>query len=194
MRMLILVGASASGKTEIAKILIKDYGYEKMVTTTSRAPRDGEVDGVDYHFISRKRFEQRILHDRFLEYIEYNGNFYGTPKDGADKNKVLIVEPEGANKIYEHQIPDTVIILLQTSEQTRKERMLERGDNLIQVLDRLEKDDFHFDKHNLTHIDFIVNTTEGTQYELAEKINDLYHHIVDQENQLSIFDMLRDDE
>lgn len=192
--MLILVGASASGKTEIAKILIKDYGYEKMVTTTSRAPRDGEVDGVDYHFISRKRFEQRILHERFLEYVQYNDNFYGTPKDGADKNKVLIVEPEGANKIYEHQIPDTVIILLQTSEKTRKERMLERGDNLIQVLDRLEKDDRHFDKNNLTHVDFIVNTTEGTQFELAEKINDLYHHIVDQENQLSIFDMLRDED
>ena len=191
--MLILVGASASGKTDIAKILIRDYGFEKMVTTTSRRPRQGEVNGVDYHFISKKIFENRIAKDRFLEHVSYNGHYYGTPKKGADKNKVLIVDPDGANSIYDNHIPDTVIILLQTSEETRKERMLERGDTLIQVIDRLEKDDLHFDKKNLTHIDFIVNTTEGTQDELAEKINDLYHHVVDQENQMSIFDVLRAD-
>jgi hypothetical protein len=72
--------------------------------------------------------------------------------------------------------------------------MLDRGDTLIQVLDRLEKDNKHFDKSQLHHVDFIVNTTEGTQFELAEKINDLYHHVVDQENQMSIFDVLRTDD
>ncbi len=192
--MLILVGASASGKTDIAKILIRDYGYQKMVTTTSRRPRKGEIKGIDYHFITKKAFENRIEKDRFLEYVTYNNHYYGTPKKGATKDKVLIVDPVGANSIYDKEIPDTVIILLQTEEETRKERMLERGDTLIQVLDRLEKDNEHFDKKNLTHIDFIVNTTEGTQDELAIKINDLYHHIIDQENQLSIFDVLRSDE
>ena len=72
--------------------------------------------------------------------------------------------------------------------------MLERGDNLIQVIDRLEKDKLHFNKKNLKHIDFIVNTTEGTQNDLALKIYDLYKHIVDQENQMSIFDVFRIDE
>lgn len=192
--MLILVGASASGKTDIAKILIQEYGFEKMVTTTSRRPRKGEVNHVDYHFIGKKAFETRIRKEKFLEHVTYNNHYYGTPKKGADKNKVLIVDPVGANSIYDKEIPDTVIILLETSEDIRKERMLERGDTLIQVIDRLEKDDQHFAKENLTHIDFIVNTTEGTQDELAEKINDLYHHVVDQENQLSIFDVLRQDE
>ena len=69
--------------------------------------------------------------------------------------------------------------------------MLERGDNLIQVLDRLEKDDKLFDPKNLKHIDFIVNTNEGTPEELALKIHDLYHYVIDQENQISIFDLLR---
>lgn len=192
--MLVLVGASASGKTDIAKILIEQYGYQKMVTTTSRKPRKGEVNGVDYHFISKKVFENRIKKDRFLETVEYNGHYYGTPKKGATKEKVLIVEPDGANSIYDHEIPDTVIFLLETAEETRKERMLERGDTLIQIIDRLEKDKEHFDKQNLKHIDFIINTTEGTQVELAEKINDLYHHQVDQENQMSIFDVFRIDE
>ena len=192
--MLILVGASASGKTDIAKILIRDYGYQKMVTTTSRRPRKGEIKGIDYHFITKKAFEKRIQENRFLEYVTYNNHYYGTPKKGATKDKVLIVDPVGANSIYEKEIPDTVIILLQTDEETRKERMLERGDTLIQLIDRLEKDNEHFHKSKLTHIDFIVNTTEGTQHELALKINDLYHHILDQENQLSIFDVLRTDE
>ena len=192
--MLVLVGASASGKTDIAKILISDYGFKKMITTTSRKPRFGEVNGVDYNFISKKIFENRMKKERFLETVSYNDNYYGTPKKGATINKVLIVEPEGANSIYDHEIKDTVIILLETEEDTRKDRMLERGDNLIEIIDRLEKDKDHFNKDNLQHIDFIVNTTEGTQDELTLKIYDLYKHIVDQENQMSIFDVFRTDE
>ncbi len=126
--------------------------------------------------------------------MSYNENYYGTPKKGATLDKVLIVEPEGANSIYAHEIKDTVIILLETKEDTRKDRMLERGDNLIEVIDRLEKDTVHFKKENLRHIDFIVNTTEGTQEELALKIYDLYKHVVDQENQMSIFDVFRTDD
>lgn len=192
--MLVLVGASASGKTDIAKILIEEYGYKKMITTTSRKPRFDEVNGVDYNFISKKVFENRIKKNRFLEYVSYNDNYYGTPKKGATIEKVLIVDTVGANSIYDHEIKDTVIILLETEEETRKQRMMERGDNLIEIIDRLEKDQSHFDKTSLKHIDFIVNTTEGTQAELAEKINELYHHQVDQENQMSIFDVFRNDE
>ena len=192
--MLVLVGASASGKTDITKLLIELYGYKKMITTTSRKPRVDEVNGVDYNFVSRKVFENRIKKNTFLEYVLYNDNYYGTPKKGATIEKILIVEPDGANHIYKHEIKDTVIILLETDEETRKERMLERGDNLIQTIDRLEKDFSHFSKDNLKHIDFIVNTTNESQEELAVKIHDLYHHQVDQENQMSIFDVFRDDE
>jgi guanylate kinase len=192
--LLILVGASASGKSDISKILIDDYGYKKMVTTTSRNPRPGEVNGVDYHFISKKVFENRIKKDRFLEWVNYNDNYYGTPKKGATIDKILIVEPDGANHIYKHEIKDTVIIYLETDEDTRKTRMLDRGDNLIQVIDRLEKDEDHFKKNNLKHIDFIVNTTNESREALALKIHELYHHQVDQENQMSIFDVFRNDE
>lgn len=192
--MLVLVGASASGKSDITKILIEEYGYKKMITTTSRKPRVGEVNGVDYNFISKKVFENRIKKERFLEWVLYNDNYYGTPKKGATLDKVLIVEPDGANHIYKHEIKDTVIILLETNEDIRKDRMMERGDTLIQVIDRLEKDEGHFNKQNLKHIDFIVDTTEDTQEELALKIHELYHHQVDQENQMSIFDVFRNDE
>ena len=93
--MIILVGPSASGKTEIAKILIKEYGYQKFVTTTTRNIRINEKDNVDYHFINKDQFINKIKNDEFIEYVSYNDNFYGTEKKEIDKNKVLIVEPQG---------------------------------------------------------------------------------------------------
>ena len=172
--MLILIGASASGKTEIAKILIHDFGFQKMVTTTTRRKRKGEVNHVDYHFVTEGKFIKMKEQNKFLETVQYNNNYYGTPKEGATIDKVLIVEPEGANEIYKQGIEDAVFILLETDEETRKDRMLSRGDNLIQVLDRLHRDDEYFDEKNLVHIDYKMNTSTLNQYDLASVINDLY--------------------
>lgn len=173
--MLILIGASASGKTEIAKILIKKYDFKKMVTTTTRKKRKGEINKVDYNFITVNRFKKLKDENKFLETVKYNNNYYGTPKKGATIDKVLIVEPEGANSIYSEGIDDTVFFLLETDEETRKNRMLQRGDNLIQVLDRLHKDDEYFDASHLTHVDYKINTSTLTQDDLASVINDLYN-------------------
>jgi len=172
--MLILIGASASGKTEIAKILINDFGFQKMVTTTTRKKRKNEVNHSDYHFVTVNKFLKMKEQNKFLETVQYNSNYYGTPKEGATINKVLIVEPEGANEIYKQCIEDTVFILLETDEVTRKNRMLSRGDNLIQVLDRLHRDDEYFDEKNLTHIDYKMNTSTLDQYDLASVLHDLY--------------------
>jgi guanylate kinase len=172
--MLILIGASASGKTEIAKILIKKHGFFKMVTTTTRKKRKGEINHVDYNFISLKKFEKMKQENKFLETVKYNNNYYGTPTKGADINKVLIVEPEGANSIYEKGLENIVFFLLETDEETRKNRMLQRGDNLIEVLDRLSKDDQIFAANKLKHIDYKMNTSTLNQDDLADVIKDLY--------------------
>jgi len=172
--MLILIGASASGKTEIAKILIKDFGFHKMVTTTTRKKRKSEINHIDYHFVTKSKFLKMKEQNKYLETVQYNENYYGTPKEGATIDKVLIVEPEGANEIYKQGIENTVFILLETDEETRKNRMLSRGDNLIQVLDRLHRDDEYFDEKNLVHIDYKMNTSTLDQYDLASVINDLY--------------------
>lgn len=172
--MLVLIGASASGKTEIAKILIKDFGFHKMVTTTTRRKRKGEVNHVDYHFVTLNKFTKMKQQQKFLETVKYNENFYGTPKEGATIDKVLIVEPEGANEIYKQKVKNNVFMLLETDEETRKNRMLSRGDNLIQVLDRLHRDDEYFNEKKLAHIDYKINTSTLNQYDLASVINDLY--------------------
>jgi guanylate kinase len=180
--MLVLIGASASGKTEIAKLLIKNYGFHKMVTTTTRKKRKGEINHLDYHFITEKKFQKMKEQDKFLETTTYNNTHYGTPKEGATIDKVLIVDPNGANSIYEKDIPNTLFFLLETDEETRKNRMLQRGDNLIQVLDRLNKDDEIFDPKNIKHIDYKLNTSTLTQDDLTSIIHDLYNKHLQQIN------------
>ena len=178
--MLVLIGASASGKTDIAKLLIKNYGFTKMVTTTTRRKRKGEVNKVDYHFITENKFLKMKEANKFLETTFYNNTHYGTPKEGATIDKVLIVDPNGANSIYEKEIPETLFFLLETDEETRKHRMLERGDNLIEVVDRLNKDDEIFHPSKLEHIDYKLNTSILNQDDLAAVINDLYHKHIKQ--------------
>ncbi len=192
--MLILIGASASGKSNIAKLLIKDYHFEKVITTTTRQKRPGEINHIDYHFTTKKRFLKKKKKGGFLETVTYDNEYYGTPKDEAGLNKVLFVDPDGANSIYYHHIEHVVFFYLSAREETRKERMLDRGDTLIQIIDRLEKDAAHFKKDNLVHIDYIVDTSDESLEELTYKIAMLYHNHVHNDNQMSIYDVFRNDD
>ncbi len=180
--MLVMIGASASGKTEIAKILIKKYGFSKLVTYTTRPMRDGEIDGVDYHFISLEEFDKKKKKREFLESAQYNNTFYGSPKKGADENKVIIVDPKGANSIFRKKIPKTIFIYLETDQLIRRVRMMNRGDKLEDVETRFIQDKKHFRKSKFTHLDHIVNTSSHTLVELAEKIFTLYKNdVMDQD-------------
>ena len=98
--MLILVGPSASGKTEVANILIQKYGMKRMITYTTRKIRSGEIDGVSYHFIDKNEFLKMIDNDEFVESTIYNENYYGTRKSDVSKEKIVILEPNGVNAFY----------------------------------------------------------------------------------------------
>ena len=172
--MLVLIGASASGKTEIAKILIKHYDFKKLVTYTTREIRENEINGVDYHFVSFEKFETKKKNKEFLETAVYNNTHYGSPIEGAGINKVIIVDPKGANSIHRKKIPDTVLIYLETDKLIRRVRMLNRGDKLIDVESRFKEDKKHFRKSRFKHLDYIVETSKHTLEELAEQINKIY--------------------
>ncbi|MDP3758519.1 MAG: guanylate kinase, partial [Candidatus Daviesbacteria bacterium] len=90
--LIILTGKTASGKdTVISRLLSRLPDFKKVVTVTSRAPRVGEKDGMDYFFLSREDFKQKIEKGDFIEYVEYGGNFYGTEKTQlADTTQGLI--------------------------------------------------------------------------------------------------------
>ncbi len=180
--MLVLVGASASGKTEIAKIIMEKYSFKKMVTYTTRDRRPGEIDGHDYHFLDEAAFDKKRQNGDFIETTTYNGNHYGTAFKDAGWDKVLIVNVEGANSLYA-KIPDKMtIFLMHSPENLREARMLARGDSLKEAKQRLKKDTALFRRDRLTHVDHIIENSRGLSLDtLADKIHSIYMN--DIENQ-----------
>ena len=102
----IISGPSGVGKSTVLNALLKEYpDLYFSVSATTRGPREGEVDGVHYHFIAPEFFHQMIEEDAFLEYAEYVGNFYGTPKKFVDaamdegRDVILDIEIQGAQQV-----------------------------------------------------------------------------------------------
>ena len=132
--LIILSGPSGSGKDTVLNKLVKVRDDVKVsISMTTRKQRDGEIDGFHYYFVSREYFEKKISENRMLEYAEYAGNFYGTPKDPVDemlssgKSVILKIEVQGAEKIRK-LYPDVIsIFLMPPSMKALEERL--RGRN-----------------------------------------------------------------
>lgn len=170
--MIILIGPSASGKTEIAKKLISSFNYQKFVTTTTRAMRQNEKNKIDYYFISKEKFLEDIKQDLFIEYTIYNDNYYGSYKKEKDDNKVLIVEPNGLEAFKKLKDPHIVSFYIKSDENDRKERMIKRGDKKEDIIKRLNNDRLLFNDSIKT--DFVIINKNSTLEELSKKINQLY--------------------
>ena len=133
-KLFILSAPSGTGKSTIAgKLLSQLEGIRRVVTATTREPRPGEREGVDYIFLSREEFEKGIEEGKFLEYAEVYGNYYGTPKDQVEKNvqegydSLLVIDVQGAFKV-KSIYPDAVsVFLLPPSLEELKRRMVSRG-------------------------------------------------------------------
>ncbi len=105
--LLVFSGPSGSGKDTVLSLFLDKHlpGVWKSVSYTTRPPRDGEVDGVDYHFISLEEFEKHIHNGEMLEYAKYGVNYYGTPKKCVDEHLengdivILKIEVQGAEQI-----------------------------------------------------------------------------------------------
>ncbi len=173
--MILLVGASASGKTEIGKQLEKKYNFTKVVTYTTRQKRVNEIDDVDYHFISKDLFLKFKESNFFFETVYYNENFYGTALKDFLINSYLIVDSKGL-KEYKNSNLFTVSFFLYTNEEIRKERMLNRGDNINDVLRRLETDSQHFDYKKIEGIDYLIDVSDNSILEITDKIYHIYEN------------------
>ncbi|MFA5480817.1 MAG: AAA family ATPase [Bacilli bacterium] len=172
--MIILVGASASGKTEIAKILAKKYGIVKAITHTTRKMREGEKDGLDYFFVDKEEFLKLKNKGAFVENTLYNGNYYGCSKSQVHDNKAVIVDPNGLKAFLALNDPRVISFLIQTDEDTRYKRMLMRGDSQESALKRIinDKDDFALNNVGFTH--FVIRNEENTLEEAADDIYQKY--------------------
>ncbi len=133
-RLFIISGPSGVGKGTLRKALfmkVGDLGYS--VSCTTRSPRNGEKEGIDYQFIDQDLFRSYVLENRFLEWAEVHGNLYGTLKDNVDKilsegrDAVLEIDVQGAFQV-KCSMPEAVLIfILPPSEADLRERLGRRG-------------------------------------------------------------------
>ena len=177
--MLVISGASASGKTEVAHIICKKYGLTRVITVTTREKRVGEVDGVDYFFVTKEEFQKLIKEDKLVEYAEYNGNFYGSRKDQIADDHILVVEANGLKAYIALNDPSIITFALTAHAKVREERMRCRGDKECDIEKRLISDRTVFSKANLKGIDFFIENNTATLDELAD---DIYQKYISQLN------------
>lgn len=142
-KIVIISGFSGAGKGTLMKALMHEYGqkYALSVSATTRSPRPGEQDGVDYFFVTHERFESMIEEDALIEYAQYVGNYYGTPRAyveeqlEAGRNIILEIEIQGALKVKE-KFPETILMFVTApTPQSLRERLLGRGTESAEVID-----------------------------------------------------------
>lgn len=178
---IVLLGASGSGKSTIENGLVDNYGYEKIVSYTTRKKRDGETNGKDYHFIDNEAFKSALAHGLFIEYEEYSQDrYYGTLKtDYTDGDKVVVLTPNGLRQLKKHcDGLDIFSVLVEASLGTRVKRYIDRCgvdsfnyDDKNEISARVERDFGMFSGMN-KEVDMVVSNNEGTNIkEVVELIH-----------------------
>ncbi|WP_288704393.1 guanylate kinase [uncultured Ruminococcus sp.] len=139
--LLVVSAPSGCGKGTILGEILKDDSFYYSISATTRAPREGEQDGVNYHFITKEEFEQRIAQGGMLEYAQYCGNYYGTPKKEveqmreAGRDVILEIEVEGAMKVRA-LCPDAVFLFIAPpSVEELRRRLNKRGTEAAEVIE-----------------------------------------------------------
>lgn len=137
----VVSGFSGAGKGTLMKRLMEDYdNYALSISMTTRAPREGERDGVEYFFTTREKFEETIENDGLIEYAQYVGNYYGTPRAyvesqlEAGKDVILEIEIQGALKVKK-QYPDCLLLFVTPpSAKELEKRLVGRGTETQEVI------------------------------------------------------------
>ena len=154
-------------------------GYTKLVTYTTREKRIAEKEGIDYNFISKEEFINRMNKNEFFEYVIYNSNYYGTLKKDITDEKVVILEPSGFMAYKNSHMKNIISFYLDTRDEIRKERMIKRGDNIIKINERLTGDHLVFNRKNIDGVSYILNSNDLTVEELAIEIDNLYKNKIE---------------
>lgn len=176
--LLAISGPSGVGKGTLVNLLLQDKNIVMSVSCTTRAPREGEVDGVSYFFLSKEEFLKRIEADDFLEYDEHFGSYYGTPasfvkKTLQEKSVILEIDVNGALNAKK-KIPQTVTVFIAPpSKEELIARLKGRGSETEeQIKNRLSRVEYELSQQD--QYDYVVvNDDLKTAYErLLEIINE----------------------
>lgn len=161
-KLLCVIGPSGSGKSTYVNYAREKLGYGEIVSTTTRFPRVGEIDGVDYHFVSREEFDSLDM----IQRDEYAGNCYGTAQrdlDAAYANgdyAFMVVTYEGAvdfKRIFKEKNLDieVVTIFIYTPIEVLEERMIKRGDDLDKIKQRIDNIQSRGEYNNKDKTDYV---------------------------------------
>jgi guanylate kinase len=162
-KMVVISGPSGSGKSTICKRLLEDPRVVFSVSATTRAKREGEVDGRDYHFLSREEFKRRVEHGEFIEHAEVFGNMYGTLRSpmhealAQEKLYLLEIDVQGALQLKALGEPGIYIFVAPPDFAELRRRLVKRNTETPEMLERrLHKaEDEYREREKYDHI--VVN-------------------------------------
>ena len=165
----IIAGVSGAGKDTIKKELIKRINdVVSLPSYTSRKPRGDEEEGVQYHFISKEEFEQKIKDGELYEYDEHHGQYYGTSKkilnEKIESGKIIVkdidvVGTENLLKLISDKTKIVTIFLRVTKDELRR-RLINRGDNLTEEQINIRLNRFDYEESKINIFDYIIKNDD----------------------------------
>ena len=167
--LVILSGVSGAGKDTIKKEIIKRMdNVISLPSFTSRNPREGEEEGVQYHFITRKEFIERIKNDEFYEYDLHHNNYYGTSRklmnEKIASGKIIIkdIEVNGTENLLKqlHNETKLVPIFLKVDREELKRRLINRGDNLTEEEMELRLGRLEYEESKIGLYDYVIKNDD----------------------------------
>ena len=136
----VISGFSGAGKGTVVKQLLQEYDYGLSISATTRSPREGEQDGREYFFKTKEEFEKMIREHQLIEYAQYVGNYYGTPKEYVvqqleqGKDVILEIEMQGALRVREILPEVNLIFLTPPTVDELERRLVSRGTETAEVI------------------------------------------------------------
>lgn len=184
--LIVLTGKTASGKdTVMSRLLFRWPDFKRVITTTSRVPRSGEKNGVDYSFLSRDDFNQKVEAGDFIEYVSYGGNLYGTEKtqiiNNLDRGLIWRIDPSRAGQIkelikssFEAELAESLlkrvlVIYLTVDDSVVLKRLQKRDLSKEEIDKRMQEDKQHWQQYQ-DNYDFVVENMPGKLDETIDKV------------------------
>lgn len=172
-KIFLVTGPSGSGKTSLMNHVMRN----EVVTITTRSPREGERDGIDYYFVSQEEFEGYIARGELIEYNRYKGNnhYYGVTKEKLEDklsagNCFAVIDFKGMKR-YKELYPEAVTIFIYTNKQDLEKQLIIRGDKPSDIKQRLLA--YDEEMTNSIHYDHVVKNKHGKFNEIAKIITEI---------------------
>ena len=173
--MIILVGESASGKSTIERCLCDNYNYKRVISYTTRPKREYETDGIDYHYISKENFEEKLKQGFFAEHTMYRDWYYGSAVEDCTDDKVIVANPHGLRQLNKMSNVKAISFYIKVPERIRLIRMLNRGDDILECFRRIFSDQGVFQNveedtnYIIENYDSEINTQAKTIINIVNK-------------------------